>query len=500
MTLSLDIDDAQGLTHRERRQLSLGRLGLLVSVARLVVTLFIGGEKPAEGDDRAARREFGDRPRGGGGCRGRAGLDAHRRRLPAGIRHLAGDSALPDQVVQLPVVAAQRALELARRAEHVARGSHGLVRLLRVLRLARVDARGLGDAVGAIERDRLRARRIHRLLRKRGRVGAHIGDVAVFVERLGHRHRLTGSEPQLASGLLLQGRRRERRRGSTRVRLRLDARDRDRDGRVSQRLGERGRERLVERDGVRPFEHTAVGEVAAARHLLAIEACEPRGEGSVAGGGGERGVEVPVARPDEREPLALAVDDESGCSRLHAARTETRPDLAPQHGADLVAVEAVEDAPRLLRVDKRRIELARVVDSALDGLRRDLVKDHALDGHGRLEHLEQVPRDGFALAVFISREPQLVGALECPLEVGDRLLLRVGDDVVGLEAVVDVDREFAERALLQLGRKVLGLDEVANVPDRGLHLIVVAEVFADRLRLGGRLDDDQLLALWHGAP
>ena len=121
------------------------------------------------------------------------------------------------------------------------------------------------------------------------------------------------------------------------------------------------------------------------------------------------------------------------------------------------------------------------------------MEDHALDGNLGLENFEQVPGDGLPLAVLICREPELVGALEGSLEVGDGLLLRVGDHVVGLEAVLDVDGELAEGALLELGGQVLGLDEVADVADRGLHLVVVAEVLADRLRLGRRLDDDQLL-------
>ena len=88
-------------------------------------------------------------------------------------------------------------------------------------------------------------------------------------------------------------------------------------------------------------------------------------------------------------------------------------------------------------------------------------------GHLGLEHLQQVPRDGLALAVLISGEQELVGVLERALEFGDRLLLGVGDDVVRLEAVLDVDGELAERALLELGGEVLRLDEVADVADRG---------------------------------
>jgi hypothetical protein len=48
----------------------------------------------------------------------------------------------------------------------------------------------------------------------------------------------------------------------------------------------------------------------------------------------------------------------------------------------------------------------------LDRGGRDLVEHHPAYGDGRLQRLEQVPRDGLALAVLISGEEELVGVLE----------------------------------------------------------------------------------------
>jgi hypothetical protein len=126
------------------------------------------------------------------------------------------------------------------------------------------------------------------------------------------------------------------------------------------------------------------------------------------------------------------------------------------------------------------------------------VEHHALDGNLGLQHLKQVPRDGLAFAVFIGCEVELVGFFEGPLEFGDRFLLAVRHHVVGLEAVLDVDGELAEAALFELGRQVLGVDQVADVPHRGLHLIVVTEVLRDRARFRRRLDYHELLR-GHGA-
>jgi len=67
------------------------------------------------------------------------------------------------------------------------------------------------------------------------------------------------------------------------------------------------------------------------------------------------------------------------------------------------------------------------------------VEHHPPDGHLRLQHLEQVPRDRFALAILVSREQELVGIREPLSQLGDRALLAGVDDVERLELVVDVD-------------------------------------------------------------
>ena len=146
-------------------------------------------------------------------------------------------------------------------------------------------------------------------------------------------------------------------------------------------------------------------------------------------GGGELGLEVPVAGGAELDPLPLPVDDQPGRDRLHAAGRELRHDLLPQHRRDLVAVEPVEDAPGLVRVDLAVVEHGRVGDGAGDRLGGDLVEDHPAGRDLRLELLQQVPGDGLALAVLISGQVELVGVLEEPLELGDLRLLVAGDDV-----------------------------------------------------------------------
>ena len=103
-----------------------------------------------------------------------------------------------------------------------------------------------------------------------------------------------------------------------------------------------------------------------------------------------------------------------------------------------------------------------------------------------------MPGDGLALAVVVGGEVELVGALEGLAELGDGLLLVGVDDVVGLEPVLDVDRELAVGALLLSGRQLGGLGQVADVAYGGLDVEVVAQVCGNGTDLVGGLDDDKL--------
>ena len=149
-------------------------------------------------------------------------------------------------------------------------------------------------------------------------------------------------------------------------------------------------------------------------------------------------------------------------------------------------------------VDQAAVEVAPLVHRAGDRGRRDFVEHHSLDRNGRRQHLREVPRDGLAFAVFVRRQVELVGALEKFLQVGDDGLLRSGDDVERLEAVVDVDPQ-ARPGLTLVGRRNLvgTAGQVADVTDRGLDDEVGSEHPTDGARLGRRLDDDERLT--HGS-
>src|SRR5690606_25255310 len=113
-----------------------------------------------------------------------------------------GHGALPDEVVERRLGAAQAVLV---GGLHLgAGGADGLVRLLGVARALLVAPLAGAQVLAAVAAlDRLAAG-LQRLLREVGGVGAHVGDVAVLVERLRHAHGVARRQAQLAAGLLLQ--------------------------------------------------------------------------------------------------------------------------------------------------------------------------------------------------------------------------------------------------------------------------------------------------------
>ena len=190
-----------GLQAQQRDRLALlehRQHALLVVVALFLAGVLVGGLEASEEGDGARRRELHVTTIGG------RGADADRGGGDARIRHLRGDRALPDHVVERELIGAQLALDVGGQPEAVTCGSNRLVCLLRVLHLAVVASRGVRHVVSAEELTGLGAGRIDGLLRQRRRVGTHVGDVATLVKPLRHAHRALGIPAESPRGLLLE--------------------------------------------------------------------------------------------------------------------------------------------------------------------------------------------------------------------------------------------------------------------------------------------------------
>jgi len=205
---------------------------------------------------------------------------------------------------------------------------------------------------------------------------------------------------------------------------------------------------------------------------------------------------IPIRSAGKGHAFPLALHNQSCRHRLHTAGGQTRPDLAPQHRGQLVAVQAVKDTTGLLRIDHIGVDITGLFKGLFDGVLRDLVEHHALDRHLRLERFHQMPCDGLALTILISGEIKLIGFFQGGFQISHGLALVGSDDVVRLEPVIDVHAELA--VMLLIGRRYLtGLREVTNMPHRCHDGIAVPQVSADLACLGRRLYDHKLAAVCH---
>ena len=308
---------------------------------------------------------------------GRRGAEADLHAPAPGVGHLRGDRALPDQLVEGPLVGAQLPGHLVGRAEAVAGGADGLVRLLGVLDLLVVAPGLVGHVVGPVQLGRLAAGGGDGGLRQRGAVGPHVGDVAVLVQALGRRHGALGGEAQLAPRLLLEGRGHERRVRAAAVGLLVDRADGEaapgaggRPARRRRRGRGRGRWPPV------PSRPVSSKSLPVARRVPStLTRVAPKRRGRLARLG-ERALDAGVGRAAEAHPGPLPLHQDAAGHALHPSRGQLGQDLAPQDGRHLVAVEAVEDAAGLLGVDQLAVEVAGVGQGGLDGGGGDLVEHH----------------------------------------------------------------------------------------------------------------------------
>ena len=133
--------------------------------------------------------------------------------LQPGRGHLARQRALEDQLVQPGMIATRRPL-----TTKIGR-ANGFVRFLRILGLGLINAGLIGHIASIIAiRDGLARGTNGRSIHLHA-IGPHIGNCAIFVQRLRQPHRVRRRKAKLTCGFLLQGRGGERRRRIARQRL-----------------------------------------------------------------------------------------------------------------------------------------------------------------------------------------------------------------------------------------------------------------------------------------
>ena len=470
----------QCLASGQVRQALLSVLRLTLSHPGCVNAFLVGGEEAAEGDDGTGCCELGVLSVR---CHG---AQAHRGGGTGRVSHLGGDGTLPDQLVEAELVVRQGTAHSVRGAEGVTGGADCLVGFLCVLALGGVHARCGGHEFCAVQLRCLAACGLDGLIAQRHRVGTHVGDVTVFVQALRHLHGHAGGETQLTCGFLLQGGGRERRCRAALIRLGLNRTYGERRG--LQGCGERAGGFLVQVGDLGGVEGAVVGEVLAGGDAFAVYG-DQLGVEAFGGCGQEASGQIPVVSGDECHAFAFALDHEAGRDGLHATCGEAAADLAPEHGGNFITVDAVEDAAGLLRVDQVQVDIAQFAEGTLNGFPSDFGEGHAVDRNLGLEDFLQVPRDGLTLAVTIGCQVERVHFFKLALELGNLLLFVRVDNIIGFKAVFNVYGELAVRALLQVFGQLRGLRKVTDMTHGRVDQVVLAEVAANGLDLGGGLHD-----------
>ena len=188
MAFGLEIGHVESLAADD-----VGQATFIAVAVGIVVDVFdVGAAEAGMRDDRAGRREL---------CRAtgaRVATDADDDGLTDGVGHLRRHGALPDQLVDTCFGGGQFTRDLVGQLEGLTGGPDRFVRFLCVLDLAGVVARGVGKVVAAVAFADDRSRRGDRGVGQRGAVGSHVGDVALFVQRLRVTHGVRRREPQLA--------------------------------------------------------------------------------------------------------------------------------------------------------------------------------------------------------------------------------------------------------------------------------------------------------------
>ena len=310
-----------------------------------------------------------------------------------------------------------------------------------------------------------------RLFRHAHRVRSHVGDetdravladIQALVEVLRRSHGASAGEAELLGGLLLQGAGGEGSRRPLPPLTLLHLRDGPGcTGRVgpAQRVHHGPRLGLVVKLRLVPVH---LGE----RGLEGLPVL------------GEERLDGPVLLRLERADLPLAFHQEAQGDGLHPARGETGLDGSPENRAGLVADQTVEDPARLLGIHLPLVDLTRPLHRGEHRVAGDLLEEHAVSRHAGRDLVGDVPGDRLALAVGVGREIDLAGALGRLLQLRERLGLALDGDVLGLEPALDVHAELAG-------------GQIAKMADGGLHVVAGAEILADGLGLGRRLDDHQ---------
>ena len=195
------------------------------------------------------------------------------------------------------------------------------------------------------------------------------------------------------------------------------------------------------------------------------------------GGGPKRCRHRPVFFRDKCSDLVLSIANRTGRYGLYTSGRQAALDIFPQERAEFIADNAIQDAPRLLRIHKLLIDGARMLDGIFHRRFCNFIESDATSTvHRNPEGIRQMPRNGFTFSVRVRREIDFGGILRILFQLRDDVTFPADIDVVRRKTVFNID---AERTFGQ----------ITNVPLGSNDFVVGAQVAFDGGRLSRRLDD-----------
>ena len=193
-------------------------------------------------------------------------------RLALGIFHLRCHGALPNQLIKLKFLSIQLTRKLARGCKGFTSRTNRFVCFLRVFHLAVITTRARCRVFLAEVRHRCITRCGQPLLRQRGRVSTHIGNVTVFVQSLRNTHGALRGKVQTPPGFLLQSRCHKRCIRLTGIRLVLDRSNVH--GSVVEAIGKRLCTLLIQHDYFIGSQLAVITKITALSNALAINTAQ----------------------------------------------------------------------------------------------------------------------------------------------------------------------------------------------------------------------------------
>ena len=230
-------------------------------------------------------------------------------------------------------------------------------------------------------------------------------------------------------------------------------------------------------------------------------------------------VNFPVLFGYERADFPLPFHDKAHRDGLDPARRQPASHFGPQQRTDLKTDYSIKKAPRLLGMHARHIQHSRFLEGFLNSLFSNLVKDHPMVAASvPADRFLEMPGDRLALSVEVSSEIDSIAVLGELFQLTHHFLFTGQNLVAGLPPIIGVNAHppnqllalfaglvahflvwchFAcDGSLSSALLRVCGLctsrgGQITNMAHAGLHNEILAEIFVNGFRLGGRLHYDQ---------